>query len=118
MRDKLWFKIKSEASEVLRQEPSLSLVINRIILSHTCLEQSIIYQLSQKISSNDMGAEVIAKICQEAFKADDSLIKSAELDLLAVFDRDPACNSIMQPIIFFKGDQYKPLSLLLLDNKK
>ncbi len=103
MRDKLWIKIKSEASEVSLQEPSLSPLINRTILRHACLKQAIIYQLSQKISSNDVADEVITRVSQEAFGADHNLIKSAELDLLAVFDRDPACTSIMQPILFFKG---------------
>ena len=74
MRDKLWVKIKSEASEVSLQEPSVSPLINRTILSHACLKQAIIYQLSQKISSNDVADKVITRVSQEAFDADHNLI--------------------------------------------
>ena len=103
MNEKLWIKVKFEASEVLSNEPMLSPIINRVILNHNCLEQAIIYQLSHKISSKDIANKVIKNILEEAYRADDTLIKSTELDLLAVFDRDPACVSLIHPILFFKG---------------
>ena len=105
MKDKLWIKIKSEASEILLKEPTLSPLINRVILNHACLEEAIIYQLSQKLSSNDISDYVIKKFSREAFGADDTLIKNIELDLLATFERDPACVNIT---LTFKLDWETP----------
>ncbi|MEY3259194.1 MAG: serine O-acetyltransferase, partial [Pseudomonadota bacterium] len=44
-------------------------------------------------------------IVEEAFASDPSLVTSAEADLRAVFERDPACKGYVQPFLFFKGFQ-------------
>ena len=104
MQEKLWIKIRNDASKVILREPQLSCAIDRIILNHDSLEASIAYHLSQKISSDVITAEIIEDVCLEAFSANQKkIVKSIELDLLAILDRDPACNSAIQPILFFKG---------------
>jgi serine O-acetyltransferase len=45
------------------------------------------------------------EIVEEAFASDPSLVTSAEADLRAVFERDPACKGYVQPFLFFKGFQ-------------
>ena len=104
MSEKLWIKIRNDASKAIITEPQLDSAINRIILDHQSLEASIAYQLSQKISSHEITSEIIQDTCLEAFNADQKkIVKSIELDLLAILDRDPACNTAMQPVLFFKG---------------
>ena len=104
MSEKLWIKIRNDASKAIITEPQLDSAINRIILDHQSLEASIAYQLSQKISSYEITSEIIQDTCLESFSADQKkIVKSIELDLLAILDRDPACNTAMQPVLFFKG---------------
>jgi hypothetical protein len=38
---------------------------------------------------------------------DPSLVEAAAADLQAVIDRDPACDSFVQPLLFFKGFQVR-----------
>ena len=98
MSEKLWIKIRNDASKAIITEPQLDSAINRIILDHQSLEASIAYQLSQKISSHEITSEIIQDTCLEAFNADQKkIVKSIELDLLAILDRDPACNTPMHP---------------------
>ena len=45
------------------------------------------------------------EIIDEVLSVDDSIALSARADMVAVFDRDPACHQMLQPILFFKGYQ-------------
>ena len=45
------------------------------------------------------------EFCDAAFTDEPELVHHAEADLKAVFERDPACKSYVQPFLFFKGFQ-------------
>ncbi len=45
------------------------------------------------------------EFCDAAFADEPDLVRQAEADLKAVFERDPACKSYVQPFLFFKGFQ-------------
>ena len=44
-------------------------------------------------------------IAEQAYDAAPELAEIAEADLKAVFERDPACHRLLQPILYFKGYQ-------------
>lgn len=45
----------------------------------------------------------LREVAEEAYAGDPSIIGKAEADLRAVFERDPACKSYLQPFLYFKG---------------
>ena len=45
----------------------------------------------------------IREIIEDAYQNERSLIHAAEIDIKAIRDRDPACNSFSSPLLFFKG---------------
>ena len=47
----------------------------------------------------------LRELADAAYRADPRLVEIAELDLKAVFERDPACKGYVQPFLFFKGFQ-------------
>ena len=48
---------------------------------------------------------VVREIVEEAYAANPSLVMAARADLVAIYDRDPACHRLLQPILYFKGYQ-------------
>ena len=44
-------------------------------------------------------------IATNAYEAEPDLALAARADLVATYDRDPACHRFMQPLLFFKGFQ-------------
>ena len=48
---------------------------------------------------------ILREIADEAYDGDPDLGISARADILAVFERDPACHRYLQPLLFFKGFQ-------------
>jgi serine O-acetyltransferase len=45
----------------------------------------------------------LREIADEAYANDPELGQAARADIMAVYDRDPACHRFLQPILFFKG---------------
>jgi len=80
-------------------------MLNAVLLKHDDLASALSYQLARKLSDEELRAMSVREIVEEAFAADPSLIASAEADLRAVFERDPACKGYVQPFLFFKGFQ-------------
>jgi len=103
MADKLWTKVRSDAELAIKSEPLLSILIQSAILNHSSLQESLISQIAEKLCSTKVPYKIIYEVANEAFCVDPRILKSVQSDLLAVFDRDPSCNSVVQPILYFKG---------------
>jgi serine O-acetyltransferase len=52
-----------------------------------------------------MSEQILREIADEAYSQDPGLGIAARADLMAVYERDPACHRFIQPILFFKGYQ-------------
>jgi serine O-acetyltransferase len=75
------------------------------LLHHPSLERALAYRMSLKLASPEMSEQILREIADEAYDDDPSLIEAARADLVAVNERDPACNRYIQPILYFKGFQ-------------
>ena len=62
-------------------------------------------QIARKLSDQELRAMSAREFCDAAFADEPDLVRQAEADLKAVFERDPACKSYVQPFLFFKGFQ-------------
>lgn len=103
--DPVWSQIRSEAQEAVLAEPLLGALIHSGLLHHATFERALAFRFSLKLSSGEMSEQILREIADEAFSRDPSLGASARADLMAVYERDPACHRYMQPLLFFKGYQ-------------
>lgn len=103
--DPVWERVRDEAQEALRQEPLLGGLIHSSLLHHASLERALGFRFSMKLASGEMPEQLLREIADEAYASDPDLAEAARADLVAVVDRDPACNRFVQPILFFKGFQ-------------
>jgi serine O-acetyltransferase len=46
---------------------------------------------------------LIRDVIKEAMQDDPNILRAAEVDMLAVFSRDPACEDLTTPFLFYKG---------------
>ena len=99
----VWCSLRLEAERAAQAEPGLASLMNSVILSHEGLAESLSYQIARKLGNSELGSMTLRETCAQAYAADPSLIAAAEADLQAVFERDPACKSYLQPFLFFKG---------------
>jgi serine O-acetyltransferase len=105
MVDPVWERIAEEAVDAIRVEPLLGGLIHSSLLHHATMERALAYRFSLKLASGEMSEQILREIADEAYVVEPDLGQSARADLVAVYDRDPACHRFLQPILFFKGYQ-------------
>ena len=103
--DAIWSRIRLEAEEVVRNEPLMAALVHSGILYHKSLEGVLSFRLAQKLSSEEMPELILREILDAAYADDAALVEAARADISAVFERDPACHRLIQPLLFFKGFQ-------------
>ncbi|MBJ6373365.1 serine O-acetyltransferase [Sedimentitalea arenosa] len=103
--DPAWERITSEAREAVRNEPLMGGLIHACILHHKTLERALSYRIAAKLSSNEMSMVILREIADQAYEESPELVDAARADLVAVYERDPACHRLLQPILYFKGYQ-------------
>jgi serine O-acetyltransferase len=101
----VWASLRNQAERAAKSEAGLTSLLNAVVLSHKNLASALSYQVARKLGDQEMRAMSVREIADEAYEADPSIVEKAELDLKAVFERDPACKGYVQPFLFFKGFQ-------------
>jgi serine O-acetyltransferase len=101
----VWSRLRSQALAVARDEQSLASLVNAVILNHTDLAGALSYQIARKLGDQELRAMSLREVAQEAYAAEPCIISQAEADLNAVYERDPACKTFIQPFLHFKGFQ-------------
>jgi serine O-acetyltransferase len=104
-RNEPWSLLRAAAEETIRAEPHLASQLNAVILSHNDLASALSFQIARKLGDSELGTMSVREICRDAFDADPGIVASAEADLQAVAERDPAIKTLLQPFLYFKGFQ-------------
>ncbi len=103
--DPVWSQICNEAEAAIANEPLMGSLLHQGILHHRTFDAALAFRISMKLASDEMAGQILREIADEAFVSDPTIVSSARADLSAVYDRDPACHRLMQPLLFFKGYQ-------------
>jgi serine O-acetyltransferase len=101
--DPVWRRVCDEAVEAIANEPLLGGLVHSSLLHHPTMERALAYRFSLKLASGEMSEQILRELADEAYEADPELGVAARADLMAVYDRDPACHRFIQPLLFFKG---------------
>ena len=103
--DPLWDRIRAEAQEAVQSEPLLGGLIHSSLLHHDSVESALAYRLALKLASGEMSEQLLREIMDEAYAGDPHLADAARADLAAIYERDPACHRLIQPILLGGGSQ-------------
>ena len=99
----VWAALRNEAEAAARSESALASLIAAVILNHDSLGDALSYQLARKLGDQELRAMSLRDTIEEAYERNPAIVETAEFDLKAVFERDPACKGYVQPFLFFKG---------------
>ncbi|MGC1495645.1 MAG: serine O-acetyltransferase [Sulfitobacter sp.] len=103
--DPVWEQIQREAQQAVDDEPLIGGFVHACILHHKSIEKALSYRIAAKLSSNEMSMMVVREMVEEAYATEPGLVAAARADLAAIYERDPACHRLLQPILYFKGYQ-------------
>ena len=101
--DPVWSRIRAEAQDIVDDEPILASYVHATILKHTTLESALSYQLAHKLGSAEVRAMLVREVFDEALSDDADIGTAIRADIVAVNERDPACETYLQPLLYFKG---------------
>lgn len=101
--DPVWQAVCKEAESVVRNEPLLGTFIFTTILNQNGLEDAVIHRIAERLHSREVQADIIRRSFEEMRDADTSWGEVLRSDIAAVYDRDPACERLIEPILYFKG---------------
>ena len=101
--DPIWAEVRREAEDAVRAEPALGGFLWATILSKERLEDAVCHRLAQRLNHSDVDAGLIAETFEQVLTEHPELGRAFRADLAAVYDRDPACNRYIEPLLYFKG---------------
>jgi serine O-acetyltransferase len=103
--DPVWERIRSEAEEAARSDPSLGGFLFAAVLNHDSFESALCHRLAQRLSNADLSTGLVLQAFEDALEAEPDIGNAARADIIAVYDRDPACHRFIEPLFYFKGFQ-------------
>lgn len=101
--ENVWERLRREADRVAAEEPTLRHLVTDVILSRNSLAVALGARLARRLSREDMPRTSMEPLFTRIFEDHPQVVHAASRDLLAMFERDPACFSPLEPLLFFKG---------------
>ena len=99
----LWPLMREEAQRKSIEEPILGSYFHATILNHATLGDALSFRLASKLDNPMLPTMLIRDVIAEAMDNDETLLSCAEIDVLATYTRDPACDELSTPFLFYKG---------------
>jgi serine O-acetyltransferase len=101
--DPVWSRIRAEADDIVRREPEVGTFIFSSVLHHDALETAVAHRVAERLDHRDMSAELIRQAYAYALRDQPQIGEAFRADIVAVFDRDPATDRFIEPVLYYKG---------------
>ncbi len=99
----LWEGMRVQAQEICGAEPELESLLTDVVLDQVCLGSALGMRLARKLAREDMTREELAPLLMGVLREHPVLVMSAAADLSAIVERDPACSTVLEPLLYYKG---------------
>jgi len=99
----LWEAMRHEAEVKAAAEPILGSYFHATILNHKSFRSALSFRMASKLDTPMLPTMMIRDVIEEALDDDPRILTAAEIDVLATYNRDPACEDVSTPFLFFKG---------------
>ncbi|MFB9980155.1 serine O-acetyltransferase [Mesorhizobium kowhaii] len=101
--DPIWRAIRDEAMEAVNRDPLLAAFLYSTILNQDSLEEAVIHRLAERLDHQDIGSDLIRQTFKSMLADDKDWPTTVRVDIQAYYDRDPACDRFIMPVLYFKG---------------
>ncbi|WP_322988527.1 serine O-acetyltransferase [Hoeflea sp.] len=101
--DPIWDSIRMEAERSVGQDPLLAAFLYSTILNQPSLEEAVIHRVCERLDHPDLQANLLRQTFLEMSADWKQWGAVLRVDIQAVYDRDPACDRFIEPVLYFKG---------------
>ena len=102
MIDDFWNDLVSLSIQIVKKEPALEALMNKLVLTCRSFDQCLARIISSKLASYEVDRQQLFQICMQAYADNPNLLCDAIADVYAVVNRDPASSSIVRVLLFLK----------------
>lgn len=101
--DPIWDTLKEEARLAIEHEPLLAAFLYSTVLNHRSLEECVVHRICERLDHPDLQAVLLRQTFMEMLEDWPEWGAILRVDIQAVYDRDPACQRFLEPVLYFKG---------------
>jgi len=101
--DPLWLRLRTEAEQAYEKSPKLAPLFFDSILNQPSFEAAVFHRVAARLKNDVIPLSVIVQSFAQALADDPCIGVALRADLMAVFERDPACERLIEPVLYFKG---------------
>lgn len=99
----LWQIIKREVEETSTKEPVLASFFYVSVLNHPDFASALSHNLSDILGNAVVSPLALCQLFDRQIAKHPEIVTRACQDVVACFDRDPACDKYLLPLLYFKG---------------
>ncbi len=101
--DPLWVRLRAEAEEAYDRSPKLAPLFFDSILNQPSFEAAVFHRVAARLKNDVISLPLIVQAFGKAYADEPAIGEALKADIVAVFDRDPACERLIEPFLYFKG---------------
>jgi serine O-acetyltransferase len=101
--DPMFSRIRHEAEEAISRDPALATFLTTAVFGHDTLEAAVAARVAARLDHRESPAPLVQQAYADVIARDASIGDAFRADLMAVLDRDPACQRLIEPLLYFKG---------------
>lgn len=102
---KAWEQLRREAQLLIDEDPWVQPVLYEKILNRSSFPDALANVLSTQINDPAMSGGMLHDLILRTYAKSPVLVYQSAVDLFATLERDPACNDLVEPLLFYKGFQ-------------
>lgn len=101
--DPIWAALVSGAEQIAAVEPALGNLVYANVLNHDSFESALVHRLAARLHHDDVSADLVRQAFDDALEIRPEIAAESRADLIATFERDPACHKSIDAFLHFKG---------------
>lgn len=101
--DPIWQSIREEAGREAEREPILASFLHATILNHESLEDVLSFHLASKLATPTLSEMSLREVIDDAIRSSPEFGQVIRRDIQAFYERDPACQAYVEPLLYRKG---------------
>ncbi len=101
--DELWRRLRREAEEAYAAAPMLAPLFLDSIINQPTFEAAMFHRIAGRLKNDVISQSLILQAFHRAAREMPDVADGLKADIVAVFERDPACDRLIEPFLYFKG---------------
>jgi len=101
--DAFWVRLRAEAVDALARAPMLAGLFVGSILDQATFEAAVFHRIAGRLKNDQVSQTLLTETFGRALAHDPAIGIAVRADIAAVLDRDPACERLIEPFLYFKG---------------